>query len=150
MDLWHSVIQFLNSVPGDVWSNIGDILFAAVVVSPAALAIKKWLNIDDPKRREKIMTVIVILGSMGASALLYLHSVPEFAPWFVLVQGWLVYATTQPVYYLFVKPLATRIGGWFTQRIAAMATVTEAKGAAVPPEGLPVTAVPPPVDDFSR
>lgn len=149
-DVWGWLASVISSVPSEAWGTIGDVMYGALIVSPAALAVKKWLNIEDAKRRERVMTFVVIAGSMLASVLFYLKGVPEFAPWFVLVQGWLTYATTQPVYFLFVKPLAARIGVWFTTKLEAMSVVTEARGAAVPPEGLPVTSTPPPIDDFSQ
>lgn len=150
MEFIQQILDFLNNVPSEVWTNLSEILFAAIIVSPGALAVKKWLKIDDPKRREKIMTVVVIAGSLLASMLLYLQSMPQFAPWFVLVQGWLIYATTQPVYYLFIKPLATRIGAWFTEKMVLMSAKSEAKEAAVPPEGMPVSSEQPLEDDFSH
>lgn len=140
------ILNILNSIPGDAWSVIIDVLVSAVIVSPLALGVKKWLSVDN----EKKMLILVVVGSMLASAGAYLQSVPKFAPWFVLVQGWLVFATTQPVYFLFVKPLSKRLGVWFTEQIAKVALANEAKAAAVPAEGLPLTSTPSPVEDFSH
>ena len=67
-------------------------------------------------------------------------TVPEFAPWIILVQGWLTLATAQPVYYFFVKPLFRRLGAWFTDQITKATQISEAKAAQVPPEGLPALA----------
>ena len=144
-DVLHTILNFLNNVPSNVWGYIITIVVAAVPTSWFVQLYKKWRGVKD---REKFMVFVTIAGSMLASALAYLHSTPEFAPWFIAVQGWLVFATTQPVYYLFVKPLWGKLSVYFAGKIAEYATTVEAKNAAVPAGGLPVTTAP--VEDFSR
>lgn len=130
------ILETLNSVPAEIWSTLIEIIVSAVIVSPVALAIKKWFSIDG----EKKMVFIVTIGSFAAATATYMLTVPEFAPWIILVQGWLTLATTQPVYYFFIKPLFRRIGAWFTDQIAKATQISEAKAAQVPPEGLPALA----------
>ena len=138
------ILQAVNSVPAEIWGTIIEIIISAVIVSPIALGIKKWFSIDG----EKKMVLIVTVGSFIAATATYLLTVPEFAPWVIIVQGWLTLATTQPVYYFFIKPLFRRLGDWFTDQITKATQITEAKAAAIPPEGLPALAVPP-RSDFS-
>lgn len=133
-DQLKQALDFVNSLPPEVWPIVTEIIVSALVVSPVMLGIKKWFSIDG----EKKMVIFVMIGSMIASIVAYMLTVPEFAPWLILVQGWLVFATTQPVYYLFIKPLFRRIGTWFTDQITKAAAISEAKAAAVPADGLPL------------
>jgi hypothetical protein len=113
-------------------------------VSPLALAIKKWWSVGS----ERKMTALVILGSILAAAISYLRNVPEFAPWIILVQGWLVYATTQPVYFFFVKPFFRRLGVWLTNRFHDVTNINQpepgAKTAVEPSGGLVINDIAPP------
>lgn len=136
-ELFTKILETANSVPPEIWSTIIEILISAIVVSPIALGIKKWFSIDG----EKKMVVIVTIGSFAAATGAYLLTVPEFAPWMILVQGWLTLATTQPVYYFFIKPMFKRLGNWFTDQITKATQISEAKAAQVPPEGLPALAL---------
>lgn len=131
-------LEIVNSVPAEIWSTIIEILISAVIVSPIALGLKKWFSIDSDKK----MIVIVSIGSFVTATAAYLLTVPEFAPWIIIVQGWLTLATTQPVYYFFIKPFFKRLGAWFTEQITKATQITEAKAAQVPPEGLPALALP--------
>lgn len=141
------LLAALNSIPSDAWGVTIETVVSAVIVSPIMMAVKKWWDIDN----EKKMLLLVIAGSLLAGAADYLHGIPEFAPWFAIVQGWLVFATTQPVYRFFVKPLFARLGSAIAAQLAKVATVSEAKAATVPPQGLPISAAtPPPADDFSH
>ncbi len=138
------VLDILNDVPAEVWSVVIETVVGALIVSPVMLGIKKWFSIDG----EKKMVVFVMIGSMLAAVAAYMLTVPEFAPWLILVQGWLVFATTQPVYYLFIKPLVRKLGAWFTDQIAKAAAISEAKAAAVPATGLPLPGSGNMFDDF--
>jgi hypothetical protein len=144
--MFQSLLNLINSVPAATWDILVETLASAVLVSPVMVAIKKWFSVDG----EKKMMFLVILGSMLASAGLYLREVPELAPWVVVVQGWLIFATTQPVYFLFVKPLIRSIKKRFAAAIAKATALNEVKSAAVPPQGLPVTSAAPVFDDFSH
>lgn len=150
MNILQSILDTLNSISPEAWNLIIDTFVGAIIVSPLAVGIKKWLNIEDPKRREKIMTIVVIVGSLGVATIMYLQNVPTFAPWFVAVQGMLVYATSQPVYYFGIKPLFARLGTWIAGEIAKATAINEAKGAAIPETGLPIGGLTPEFDDFSQ
>ena len=145
MHVLHYILNTLNSIPSDAWGYVISVLVSAVATSPVVQIIKKWFSIDG----EKKMLALTIVGSMLASAIVYLQGVPQFAPYFVLIQGWLVFATTQPVYYLFVKPLSKKLEIYFAGQIARYATVAEAKNAAVPAGGIG-QAAPAGAEDFSR
>lgn len=133
-NIFHDALQALNNVPASAWDIVIQTIISAVTVSPIALGIKKWFSIES----EKKMMLIVMVGSFITGASAYLLTVPEFAPWIIIVQSWLIYATTQPVYFLFIKPIFKRLGVWFTDQVSKATMVHEAKAAAVPPEGLPI------------
>lgn len=124
------ILTFLNSVPSDAWGLVIETVVSAFVVSPLALGIKKWLSVDS----EHKMLGLVILGSLVAGLLDYLHGVTLFAPYFALVQGWLVFATTQPVYKWLIRPLAAKIAG----TIVSAKQLADVKSAEVPAGGIPV------------
>lgn len=146
MELLQAGLSFLNTIPSEAWNILAEVIVGALAVSPVMLAIKKWLSIDG----EKKMMFLVIFGSMLASAGLYLRGIPQFAPWFVAVQGTLVFAFSQPVYYLFVKPLYRKLGASLTVQINKAKDLNEAKTAAVPAGGLPVPTTPQVIEDFSH
>lgn len=151
MELLHSALQTLNSVPSEAWSMLVEVLVGALTVSPLAQAIKKWFNGDGDKTLgEKRMLAIVMAGSVMAAAVSYIVTVPEFAPWVITVQGALTFAATQPVYVYLVKPLSKRLGAWFSEQVAKASAITEAKAAKVPAAGLPITSAAVPVEDFSH
>lgn len=135
MDFNH-ILHQLNSISPAAWAIILPTVLQAIITSPIMLGVKKWFSVDG----EKKMLFFVMLGSMGAALVGYLITVPRFAPWFILVSGWLTFATTQPVYLYAVKPLARIIGSWFSGKIAEATAINEAKNAAVPATGLPITA----------
>jgi hypothetical protein len=132
--MFQQILDTLNQVPADVWGYVIQIIVSAVIVSPVALALKKWWKING----EIVMMGIVILGSVLSAVLIYLQSDPRFAPWIVAVQGGLTFATTQPVYYLAVKPLYRQLSAWFTSQVAEAVELNEVKSAAVPATGLPI------------
>jgi hypothetical protein len=127
------LLALLNSVPSDAWGVVIETIVSAFVVSPLALGLKKWLSVDS----EHKMLGLVILGSIVAGLLDYLHGVALFAPYFALVQGWLVFGTTQPVYRWFVKPLAARISSGFTGSIITAKQLADVQSAEVPADGVP-------------
>jgi hypothetical protein len=140
MDL-HAIISQVNSLVGSIPSGTWDILLqsaiGAVTVSPIALGIKKWFSIDSDKK----MVLIVTIGSFLAAASAYLLTVPKFAPWIILLQGWITYGVSQPVYYIVVKPFFKRLGAFLVEKVTAVTLLNEARAAAVPSTGLP-TATP--------
>lgn len=141
--MFQQTLHTLNSIPEAAWNVIIQSVASAVVVSPLFLGVKKWFSIDSPKK----MVFLVMLGSMAAAAIAYLVTVPQFAPWFILVTGWLTFATTQPVYHYFAKPFFTWLGAWITGKVNDAKAINEAKSAAVPATGLPITGS---TTDFSR
>lgn len=128
--IWNTI----NQIPSEAWDILIEILVSAIIVSPLALGLKKWWKIDG----EKVMLGLVILASLLASVIIYLQSDPRFAPWIVAVQGGLTFATTQPVYYLFVKPLFTRLSLWFSSQVDQAVALNDVKSAALPSDGLPI------------
>lgn len=142
MEILHHALNILNQVPREAWDMVIQIVVSAVVISPAALGIKKWLEVNS----EKLMLIGVMTASVAAPALLYLKDMPQFAAWIVLVQGGLVFATTQPVYYFFIKPLSRKIGVWFGGQIAKAAEVKafqeDLKSALEPIGGLKPVSTP--------
>lgn len=135
-----SILNTANQVPDEVWSAIIEVIMAALVVSPVMVGLKKWWKIHS----EKVMMATVMLGSLGAAALIYLQTDPRFAPWVIVIQGWLVFATTQPVYFLFIKPLFRRISTWFAGQLEQAAKLNEVKTAAIPKTGIPEAKTVPP------
>ena len=144
--MFQQVLHTLNSISPDAWSGIIQVVLSSLVVSPVMIGIKKWFSIDG----EKKMLFLVMLGSMATAAIAYLLTVPKFAPWIIVITGWLTFATTQPVYLYFVKPLSKSLGEWFTAKVTEAAAINEAKAAAVPATGLPITAGVPTTEDFSH
>lgn len=128
------ILDALNQVPAEAWTAAVQIVLSAVIVSPLALGLKKWWKIEG----EKVMLGLVILGSLLATVVAYLQSDPQFAPWIVLVQGGLTFATTQPIYYLFIKPLFLTLGSWFASQVEQAAQLNDVKSATVPVDGLPI------------
>ena len=123
------VLNFINSLPPEVWET----LIAALFLSPFMLGIKKWLNIH----RELVMTLYVIGGAFITAALAYVQSTPDFAPWLVIpIQGLVTFALSQPVYYAIVKPLRNR---WRTLVTEAEEVNNSKRAAVISPEQVPVT-----------
>lgn len=129
------ILNFLNGVPAEFWTQLIDfimlIVLPAIAVSPVALAFKKWWKIHS----EKIMVFLVGLGSLLATIVTFALSSPDFP---LPVAAGLTFATTQPVYYFFIKPLYLRINKWFTVQVAEAAKLNETKSAEVPATGLPI------------
>lgn len=150
MEILQHVLNVLNQVPSEAWDMIIQIVVSAVVISPVALGIKKWLEVNS----EKLMIAGVMLASLAAPALLYLKDVPQFAAWIVLVQGGLVFATTQPVYYFFIKPLFRKLGVWFGGQVAKAAEVKafqdDLKSALEPVGGLKAVSTPLPPKSLAQ
>lgn len=146
MEHLHQVLNILNTIPADVWSVVVEIIVSALVVSPLFIGIKKWWNING----EIKMFLLVFAGSFVAAVSAYALTIPQFAPWIILVQGWLIFATTQPVYFLAAKPLFRRLGAWFSDQISKASTINEAKAASVPSGGLPISGTPSPIDDYGH
>lgn len=135
MDILQNILNTLNGVPSEVWSVVIETIVGALVASPLVLGIKKWLSINS----EKVMLATTILMSMVAAGAAYAINDPVFTAWLIPIQGWLIFATTQPVYMYAIKPLIRKI-----QSVIAEAVVlnTEVKSAAVPPTGLPGSQTP--------
>lgn len=141
-----SILHALNSISPDAWGVVVTTVVSALITSPVVQGLKRWFQVDS----EKKILFLVMIGSMGAAAVAYLLTVPQFAPWIILVEGWLVFATTQPLYIYFFKPVFKNLGGWFTGKLAEAAAINEAKSAAVPATGLPVSSIPSSTEDFSH
>src|SRR4051812_22272934 len=132
MNFFDQVLKTLNSVPPEAWSYISmaiETFLGALFVSPVMLGIKKWFAIEG----EKKMLSLVMLASAISTVVIYLTTLPQFAPWIIPIQAGLLFATTQPVYNFFVKPACRRLGAYLTEQITKATMVNEAKAAAVPP-----------------
>jgi hypothetical protein len=140
MEVLNNLLGLLNSIPSDAWSVIVETVFSAITVSSVALAIKKFFAVDGDRK----MLLLVMFGSFIAGGLDYLHGIPLFAPYFALIQGWIVLGMTQPVYRFFVKPLGNKLAAWLSKKIAQATSVNEAKNAA---SALPVSTT---ANDFSH
>jgi hypothetical protein len=152
MEILRQLLQTANDIPKEVYQMGTDALIGAISVSSLGLGIQRQVKKawDNPKTREKIMVAFVMVGSLISAGIAYLLTVPEFAPWIILVTGAVTFATTQPVYYFFLKPLATRTAAWMTGQVAKASAINEAKAAAVPAEGLPIGGAPKTLDDFTH
>jgi len=138
MQILKTVLDFLNQIPPDAWGALVQVVVSAIIVSPLALALKKWWKVNS----EKIMLLIVSFGSVASAIVVYLMGNPDYAPWVISVTGAVTFATTQPVYYLFVKPIAIRVGTWFATQVSEAAKLNEAKSAELPASGLPIGSDP--------
>ncbi len=128
-----TILNTLNEVPPEAWTIIVEVVVGALVVSPALVGLKKWWDINSAK----VMTFWTIVASLLAGAGAYLHNDPRYAPWFILVQGWLILATTQPVYRYAVKPLFTRLGIWFASKLALANQINQSKADLKPSPASP-------------
>lgn len=136
MDILNQMLSGLNNVPAGVWSQIMEILISAIIVSPVALGLKKWWKVHS----EKVMVIMVMVGSIAAAMIAYLQTRTEFEPYFIAIQGALVFATTQPVYYFLVKPLWIRLVIWFNAQVEQAKALDDTKSAELPAQGLPISS----------
>ena len=123
----------LVSVPNEYWNMFVEIVFTALITSSALTGLKRWWDLHN----EKIMITLTICGTMLAGAVTYLAGVQPFSKWAALLQGVLVFAASQPIYFLVLKPLFKKIGAWWTSQLTKVALNQEAKSAVVPDGGLP-------------
>lgn len=126
-------VQLLNMVGPEQWELIGETVISALLLSPFMAGVKKWFEV----RRELMMTLYVIGGSMITAGIAYLHSNPQLAPWLMIpAQGSAVFVLSQVVYYALVKPARKR---WSAALIEAQKINEAKRAAAVGAEGLPST-----------
>lgn len=123
-------LQILNWLAVNIpW----ELVIASGVLSPVVLLVKKWLHLQS----EKVMMTLVLVLSMLGSAVTYILSATSNDPTIIAVQGFIVAAMSQPVYYLIVKPFSL----WFSGELAkARAFDAEVKSAAIPATGLPISS----------
>jgi hypothetical protein len=133
-DILKTILDALNSVSPDVWTIIIETVVGALVASPLVVGLKKWLSINS----DKVMLITTIAASMVAAGGVYIVNDPVFSAWLIPIQGWLIFATTQPVYRFLVKPIIRKIQTVIADAIAFNA---EVKSAAVPPSGLPGSTI---------
>lgn len=131
--LFNEILTALNGVDPAVWGLVIETIVAALFASPVVLAIKKWLHLHS----DKVMISVAILTSLFTAAGAYVVNDPTFSAWLVPVHGWLIFATTQPVYRFLVKPLIAKVQAKIAEAIAFN---NEVKSAAVPATGLPVSS----------
>lgn len=130
MDILNNLLRILNEVPEEVWLIVAETIVVALIASPLVVGLKKWLSINS----EKVMLVTTILASMAGAAGAYAINDPVFSAAWLPVHGWLIFATTQPIYRFLVKPIIRKIQATIAE---AVAFNNEIKSAAVPPAGLP-------------
>lgn len=130
-------LGLLNAVPQGIYELVITSVIGAIAVSPVALAIKKWFTTELNTISEKKMILIVAFGSFLSAAVTYVVASPTFAPWIIAVQGFVTLGMTQPVFFLFVKPLSIRLGAWFTSQVNAAVLKNEARAALIPENGIP-------------
>lgn len=134
METLKSLANILNQVPAETWSLAAQSIISAFAISPIALGFKKWWKVNS----EKIMLLIVIIGSIVTPVIIYLLQSPHYSAYIVPVIAMATFASTQPVYIYFVKPLYLRGAAWFATQVAEAAKLNEAKSAEVPASGLPI------------
>jgi hypothetical protein len=123
------VLSTLNTISQAIpW----DLVMASGILSPAVLLVKKWLHLQS----EKVMMTLVLVLSMIGSAVTYILSTNSADPSIIAVQGLMVAAMSQPVFFLVVKPFSVWFGGELAK---ARAFDAEVKSAAIPASGLPVS-----------
>lgn len=135
-NILQTILDTLNSIPAVAWEVAIESVVGAVITSGAFVGIKKWFSISS----EKKMVVLVMLGSIFMGGLAYLRGVPNFAPWFAFVEGIFIFAASQPVFFLFVKPTVRKI---VSEVEKAVRFNSELKSAVEPAGGLtPAPAAP--------
>jgi hypothetical protein len=127
-------LDSLNGVDPAVWGLVVETVVGALFASPVVLGIKKWLHLNS----DKVILSVAILTSLFTAAGAYVINDPLFSAWLVPVHGWLIFATTQPVYRFLLKPLIGKIQAKIAEAITFNA---EVKSAAVPASGLPTSEV---------
>lgn len=126
-----------NQVPQSVYELVITSAIGAITVSPVALGVKKWFTNETRQISEQWMILIVALFSFVSAIVAYLVTTPTFAPWIIAIEGFITLGMTQPVYFLFIRPLFIRLGAWFTDQIAKATLRSEARAALLPETGLP-------------
>lgn len=123
---YHQLLHFLNAVPGGAWSAI----LASPFLSGALQGVKHWLSIQNEKLMLGVVTVICFLAGVAY----YLHQAYPTNPMIVGAYTAILGFTTQPFYYLFIKPLYKKA----TDK-TALAAIGEQDlhTAAIPPGGVP-------------
>lgn len=124
------LLATVNGVPPEAWTVLVETIVAALLASPLVAGIKKWFQVHS----DKVMLFVTILASIGGAVAAYLVNDPTFTAWWVPVHGWLIFATTQPVYRYLIKPIGNRIRAEIDKAIELEKLK---KSAVVPPSGLP-------------
>lgn len=129
-DALNNILNVLNSVPAEVWTVVAETVIAALIASPLVVGLKKWFNVHS----DKVALILAIGASMFTGVAAYAVNDPVFSAWLIPVHGWLIFATTQPVYRFLMKPIIRKIQAIIAEAVAFNA---EVKSAAVPAGGLP-------------
>lgn len=137
----HTFTQILNNLAIH-WSTILTVLqlvfvstgLSALFVAPQK-AIKKWFEHNE----------VIIVGLIGVTSIALMfawnylvHNYPT-NPHLTAIQGLALAFSTQPVYFIIVKPLAEKVAIWWAKRVKEAEAI---RSAAVPAEGLPLTPAP--------
>ena len=145
MEILTIILNGLNFAAKNVpW----DAILASGILSPLLLipkrVVKKYFI-----HQEQVMIIVVGLAGLLVAAGNYLLHVPNQNPGIIAIQGAVLAFMTQPIYFIVVKPLCRKISAIIAVEIAKAAAKDEVHSAAVPPEGLPITA-PKVIEDFSH
>lgn len=124
---YQQVLHFLNAVPGGAWAAI----LSSPFLSGALQGIKHWLSVQNEKLMLGIVTVICFLAGVAY----YLHQTYPSNPMIVGAYTAILGFTTQPFYYLFIKPFYKKA----TDK-TALAAIGEQDlhSAVIPAGGIPL------------
>lgn len=129
MEILQNILNTLNQLAVAMpW----DALIAAGILSPALVAIKKWLSIQS----EKVMVTLVIVLAAAAAGVTYLMTATFTDPSMIGVKTAIIAFMSQPVYFFIVKPAIA----WFYSEVDKAAKLNmEMRSAAEPATGLPIS-----------
>lgn len=134
----YTVTQYIQQV-FDILNWIANNLSLLTVIAPAVLSglyvapqkvIKKWFV----KNERVIITFIGTASVVIMFAWSYLIHNYSTVPQVVALQGLALAFSTQPFYFIMIKPLMARIAVYSAQRTELKASL---ESAFIPPEGLP-------------
>ena len=125
MEILNWILGAFNSVPEEAWLIVVETVVAALIASPLVVGIKKWLHLNSDKVVLSTTILVSMFGAIGA----YLVNDPTFSAVWLPVHGWLIFATTQPVYRFLILPIIRKVQATIAEAITFN---NEIKSAATP------------------